>query len=110
MAPAVGAAVVVAPPTIYFRPGRTIRWPTIRPTVKFEIACMQAWRCYLCQREFDAELSDATVDHVVPRSKGGLNRNNRLLACRPCNEKKADRLPKPCELLYLRAVNLWLAV
>ena len=34
-----------------------------------------------------------TLDHVVPRSRGGLHTwDNVVAACRPCNVHKADRL------------------
>lgn len=34
-----------------------------------------------------------TLDHVVPRSRGGLHAwENVVAACRPCNVRKADRL------------------
>jgi len=34
-----------------------------------------------------------TLDHVVPRSRGGLHSwDNVVAACRPCNVHKADRL------------------
>ena len=34
----------------------------------------------------------ATIDHVVPLSKGGLHTwKNVVAACKPCNGKKADR-------------------
>lgn len=36
---------------------------------------------------------DATVDHVVPRAKGGSNHwHNLRAACNDCNQRKADRL------------------
>lgn len=35
--------------------------------------------------------NDATVDHIIPRSRGGLNgMQNYALACRACNHTKAD--------------------
>lgn len=35
-----------------------------------------------------------TIDHVIPRSKGGLNSwKNTVAACSPCNNKKRDRTP-----------------
>lgn len=35
----------------------------------------------------------ATADHVVPRSRGGADdASNMVVACRPCNAAKADRL------------------
>ena len=34
-----------------------------------------------------------TLDHVVPRSRGGIHAwDNVVAACRPCNVRKADRL------------------
>lgn len=36
-----------------------------------------------------------TIDHVTPRSKGGKNTwDNVVAACRPCNAEKADRTPE----------------
>lgn len=45
--------------------------------------------CAWCGCELTAET--ATVDHVVPLSRGGLNnRNNMVLACQPCNAKRGN--------------------
>jgi hypothetical protein len=62
-------------------------------------------RCYYCQREMisgdvfhvkDARLA-ASVDHVIPQSKGGKDLlDNLVLCCRSCNSKKRTN-----ELLYL---------
>lgn len=42
---------------------------------------------------------ELTIDHVVPRAKGGHGlRSNLVLACRNCNEIKADD-PAPVVLL-----------
>jgi len=36
----------------------------------------------------------ATVDHVIPRAKGGTDtRDNRVAACFACNQAKGDKLP-----------------
>lgn len=41
---------------------------------------------------------DATVDHVVPLSKGGGNgRDNLVLSCRHCNSLKGDMMPDEWE-------------
>lgn len=58
---------------------------------------------------------DLTLDHVLPRSKGGSsNWKNLVTACKPCNAKKGDFLPseiglnlktspfKPSYLMFLR--------
>jgi 5-methylcytosine-specific restriction endonuclease McrA len=38
---------------------------------------------------------DLTLDHIVPRSKGGPDgKANLRVLCRPCNEAKANRLPE----------------
>ncbi|WP_181273558.1 HNH endonuclease [Brevibacterium oceani] len=45
----------------------------------------------------------ATVDHVLPRSRGGRNAwLNTVAACGPCNGRKADRTPEEAgmELLW----------
>ena len=38
--------------------------------------------------------SASTVDHVLPRSRGGRNTwKNTVAACSPCNQRKGDRTP-----------------
>ena len=45
--------------------------------------------CYICQKKLTYE--QATVDHFIPLSKGGLNNsNNYRLACEPCNSRKGS--------------------
>jgi len=47
-------------------------------------------KCAYCDCELKWET--ATLDHVVPRSKGGTNAmDNLVLACQPCNVRKADK-------------------
>lgn len=46
-------------------------------------------RCQYCGSE-----RHLTVDHVIPRSKGGRDTwDNVVTSCAPCNRKKADRPP-----------------
>ena len=47
----------------------------------------------------------ASIDHVVPRAKGGRHQLNRVLAHRRCNIAKADHPPSPSELDLLAIVN-----
>ncbi|MGV9679850.1 HNH endonuclease [Nocardia sp. NPDC003482] len=43
-----------------------------------------------------------TVDHIVPRSRGGTNTwNNLVAACGPCNTRKADRTPEEAGMRLL---------
>ena len=45
------------------------------------------FRCAYCGAKAD------TVDHVIPRSRGGDHSwENCVAACSPCNHRKADRL------------------
>lgn len=45
-------------------------------------------RCQYCGAPADS------IDHVVPRSRGGLHEwENVIAACRPCNLRKRDRTP-----------------
>lgn len=50
-------------------------------------------RCQYCGASAAREA--LTIDHVVPRSRGGpTSWENCVLACRPCNGAKADRTPR----------------
>ncbi len=47
--------------------------------------------CKYCGKKL--ELQNSTLDHVVPRSKGGSNKiDNLVLSCSPCNNAKADKI------------------
>ncbi|MGO9751743.1 MAG: HNH endonuclease [Solirubrobacteraceae bacterium] len=48
------------------------------------------WTCQYCGAR-----SQLTVDHVVPRSKGGTSTwDNIVASCAPCNRRKGDALPR----------------
>jgi len=47
------------------------------------------WACQYC-----GSRSNLTVDHVIPRSKGGPSSwDNIVASCAPCNRRKGDHLP-----------------
>jgi 5-methylcytosine-specific restriction endonuclease McrA len=47
------------------------------------------WTCQYCGAR-----SNLTVDHVIPRSKGGTSEwTNIVASCAPCNRRKGDHLP-----------------
>jgi 5-methylcytosine-specific restriction endonuclease McrA len=60
-----------------------------------KLAHRDGWRCAYCGVETCFTGRDgprATVDHVVPKSKGGLNHMaNCVVACEACNNAKADQ-------------------
>lgn len=76
-------------------PGRTPLW-TSQITRLIERG---GSKCHYCRRPLkirqelaDPRPDDATIDHKIPRSKGGSNAmENLLLACRKCNHEKEDR-------------------
>ena len=46
--------------------------------------------CVYCMKELT--IDNSTVDHVVPKSKGGTDRrSNLVLSYGPCNQKKANK-------------------
>jgi len=46
-----------------------------------------------------------TIEHVLPRSKGGVHHRNRIVTHWACNNQKGNAMPNGCELLYLEVVN-----
>ena len=50
-------------------------------------------RCYWCNRG-EEDAGKMTLDHVIPRSKGGSNRQeNKVLSCAACNGLKGNMNP-----------------
>ena len=48
------------------------------------------WTCQYC-----GSRTNLTVDHVIPRSKGGSSSwENIVASCAPCNRRKGDALPR----------------
>ena len=53
---------------------------------------------YTCQYCGDRR-HDLTIDHVIPRSKGGMDTwDNVVAACLKCNVRKGDRTPREADL------------
>jgi 5-methylcytosine-specific restriction endonuclease McrA len=53
------------------------------------------WTCQYC----GSRTSTLTVDHVIPRSKGGASTwENIVASCAPCNRRKGDRLPHQIDM------------
>jgi hypothetical protein len=60
--------------------------------------------CQYCLKKLS--LSEATVDHVIPRSQNGSNAwTNIVLSCIACNQKKGSSLLKDCNMKLLRLPN-----
>lgn len=51
-------------------------------------------KCFYCAKSLEEMLSDEshTIDHLIPKSKGGKNEEeNLVLSCRSCNSKKGTK-------------------
>jgi hypothetical protein len=62
-------------------------------TTRRNILVRDGYRCQYCGEKFRG--GDLTLDHVIPRSQGGKNSWENLVACcRKDNHRKADRTPE----------------
>jgi len=73
----------------------------LQVTTRRNILLRDAYRCQYCGQEFHG--SELTLDHVIPRSQGGKNSWENLVACcRKDNHRKADRTPEEAGMPLLR--------
>lgn len=57
--------------------------------------------CQYCGRKGGP--GELTLDHVIPRSRGGASSwENLVAACRRCNNRKGDRLPEEADMQLRR--------
>ena len=60
-----------------------------RKITRRAVFARDGWACQYCGAR-----TSLTVDHVIPRSKGGTSGwDNIVASCAPCNRRKGDRLP-----------------
>lgn len=72
--------------------------PKLRLTRK-EIFARDGWACVYCGKE----VRDLTLDHVIPRHRGGAHTwENLVSACKACNHRKAGRTPREAHMLMRR--------
>ena len=82
------ASMVLSVPSV-IRLHRYIRVPYRRRIPLTRVALMRrdGHHCAYCGKRAE------TIDHVVPRSRGGAHVwENVVASCKPCNHRKADRL------------------
>jgi 5-methylcytosine-specific restriction endonuclease McrA len=61
------------------------------PCTRKNILTRDEYQCQYCGNYFRE--ADLTIDHVIPRSKGGKNEwDNVVTACRDCNQQKSNYL------------------
>jgi len=81
------------------------------PLTKINLLARDNFTCQYCSKELGR--LDGTVDHVIPRTKGGKTIwQNVVLACPPCNRKKGGRTPDEAnmQLLKFPEAPSWLPV
>lgn len=67
------------------------KWFAIRQ----KILLRDAYTCQECGRVCSRK-QEATVDHIVPKSKGGTDEPSNLQClCLPCNSRKGDKTGEP---------------
>ena len=61
---------------------------------RHNLAIRDEYRCGYCGQEHN--FPDLTIDHVIPRSKGGKSTwENCVISCKPCNVAKGSKLWNP---------------
>ncbi len=88
------------PSVIRLREFRRIPFQT-RALSRKNIIMRDRSTCQFCGRVLPA--AELTLDHVIPRSRGGhTDWDNLVACCHPCNNRKGDRLPGEAGLELLR--------
>ena len=65
-----------------------------RKITRRAVFARDGWQCQYCGAR-----TSLTVDHVIPRSKGGTSGwDNIVASCAPCNRRKGDRLPHQVDM------------
>jgi 5-methylcytosine-specific restriction endonuclease McrA len=108
----VHAARLAVPSPLVIRLRYVVRVPFHRRTSlsRRAVFARDEHRCQYCGGPADS------IDHVVPRSRGGEHAwENVAAACRPCNLRKRDRTPEEASMRLARAPRqprelAWVAV
>ena len=66
-----------------------------RKITRKAVLARDAYTCQYCGHE----ATSLTVDHVIPRSRGGQSIwENIVASCAPCNRKKGNRMPREARM------------
>jgi 5-methylcytosine-specific restriction endonuclease McrA len=69
-----------------------------RKITRRAVFARDGWTCQYCGAR-----SNLTVDHVIPKSKGGPSSwENIVASCAPCNRRKGDALPRQAGMQLLK--------
>ena len=71
------------------------------PLCRTNILARDEFKCQYCAHELTVR--EATLDHVLPRSKGGRTTwENLVCCCRGCNRKKGGKTPQEAHMPLLK--------
>ncbi|MDC0748809.1 HNH endonuclease [Polyangium mundeleinium] len=88
------------PRVLHLRRYERVRRPTVRLSRR-NVMLRDAHQCQYCLKR--PPVRDLNIDHVVPRSRGGVDSwENLVTACRPCNLRKGRRTPEEASMRLLR--------
>lgn len=80
---------IEAPSVVRLRRYVRVPYRPHAPLTRRAVFARDGWRCQYCGGGAE------NLDHVVPRSRGGVHAwENVVAACRRCNAKKMDRTPR----------------
>ncbi len=66
-----------------------------RKITRKAVLARDSWTCQYC----GSNKPGLTVDHVIPRSRGGKSEwDNIVASCAPCNRRKGNRLPREIQM------------
>jgi len=72
------------------------------PCTRKNILVRDEYRCQYCAQ--NVREANLTIDHVLPKSKGGRSTwDNVVAACKPCNQKKRDYLVENSPVSLIRS-------
>ena len=94
------ASTTIARPTVIRLVSyvRVPRDPHRRKITRRAVFARDDWTCQYC-----GSRANLTVDHVIPRSKGGTSSwENIVASCAPCNRRKGNALPRQAGMELLR--------
>lgn len=110
-----GAAIVQEPSAFTVKAGKdSFRVPSVIRLISFVripyhnrsmsrkgIVLRDRSTCQYCGKQFPAK--ELTMDHVIPKSRGGEPVWTNLVACcRKCNNKKGDRTPEEAGMTLIK--------
>lgn len=77
-------------------------WKKEVPWNRTNIHIRDEYTCQYCGEKITNK-REATLDHIIPRSRGGKNTwANLVTSCFDCNNIKADRLPSEAKMSLIR--------